>query len=84
MISRKDVISDKVKKLEELRSKSTSALDLVTSTINNLAIVNEEIDVVISEIGEAKQKLEDTEVELNNTKDKNGKIISKFRSLIEE
>lgn len=84
MISRKDVIAEKVKKLEELRSKSASALDLVTTTISNLATVNEEIDVVISEIGEAKQKLANTEVELNNTKDRNGKIISKFKSLIEE
>ena len=79
-----DFISEKQKQLSDLQDKSYSALDVVTNTINDLSNVNEEIDSVIHEIAEAKAKLVTTEDRLNETKIKNGRIISKFRSLIEE
>ena len=79
-----DVITEKQRTLEMLQSESSRALDVVTSTINKLATVNERIDVTISEINEAKAKLQSTEDDLSKTRLHNTKIIDKFKALIEE
>ena len=79
-----DIITQKQTKLRKLQKKSNSALNLVTSTINNLSIVNEKIDQTIYEIEEAKMQLNNTEAELQETKDKNSIIITKFKNLIGE
>ncbi len=84
MIKANDIITQKQKVLEALKTESSKALDIVTSTINQLATVNEKIDVTISEINEAKSKLQSTEDELNQTRVHNTRIIDKFRALIEE
>ena len=83
-ISRKNIIEEKQKQLVELQTESSRALDIVTSTINRLATVNEKIDVTISEINEAKAKLQSTEDDLNKTRVHNSKIIDKFKALIED
>ena len=79
-----DVITEKQRTLEMLQSESSRALDVVTSTINKLATVNERIDVTISEINEAKAKLQLTEDDLSKTRLHNTKVIEKFKALIEE
>ena len=80
----KNIIEEKQKMLQTLQSESSKSLDIVTSTINQLATVNERIDVTISEINEAKSKPQSTEDDLNKTKSHNRKIIDKFKALIEE
>ncbi len=80
----KNIIETKQRKLEELRVKSSRALDIVTSTINQLLNVNEEIAANISEICEVKEKLQSTEDDLNKTKVHNERIIDKFKTLIED
>ena len=80
----KDIIEMKQKELEALQVESNSALDIVTSTINQLLTVNEKIETNINEITEAKAKLQATEEGLNTTKEHNSKIINKFRALIED
>lgn len=75
---------EKQQALYELQSESSRALDIVTSTINQLETVNERIDATISEINEAKSKLQSTEDGLSKTRFHNTKIIDKFRALIEE
>lgn len=84
MIISKNIIEEKQKQLEVLKTESSRALDIVTSTINQLATVNEKIDVTISEINEAKAKLQSTEDDLNKTRVHNSKIIDKFKALIED
>lgn len=84
MIIPKNIIEEKQKQLKTLRTESSRALEVVTSTINSLATVNEKIDVTISEISETKTKLQSTENDLNQTKIYNAKIIDKFRSFIED
>lgn len=79
-----DIITEKQRTLQTLQNESSRALDIVTSTINQLATVNEKIDVTISEIGEAKAKLQSTEDDLSKTRLHNTKIIDKFKALIEE
>lgn len=81
---KENLLEEKYKRLNELQAKSTGAIGLVTSTINSLGTVNEEIDVVISEINEAKAQLSNTEEELNLVKEKNTRVITNFRRLIEE
>lgn len=68
----------------ELQTESSRALDIVTSTINRLETVNEKIDVTISEINDAKEKLQSTEDDLSKTKVHNSRIIDKFKTLIED
>lgn len=80
----KNIIEEKQKQLVVLQAESNRALDIVTSTINSLATVNEKIDVTMSEISEAKAKLQSTEDDLSKTRLHNTKIIDKFRALIEE
>ncbi len=80
----KNIIEEKQKQLTTLQAESNRALDIVTSTINSLATVNEKIDVTMSEISEAKAKLQSTEDDLSKTRLHNTKIIDKFRALIEE
>lgn len=81
---KRNIIEEKQKQLESLRAESSQAIDIVTSTINALATVNEKIDVTLSEINEAKSKLQSTEDDLSKTKQHNTKIIDKFRALLEE
>lgn len=78
-----NIIEEKQKTLQTLQAASTRALDVVTSTINQLATVNEKIDATIGEINEAKSKLQSTEDDLCKTKEHNKKIIDKFKALIE-
>lgn len=80
----KNIIEEKQKTLRKLQSKSNRALDIVTSTINQLETVNEKIDVTINEIIDAKAKLQSTEDDLDKTRLHNTNIIDKFRALIEE
>lgn len=79
----KDVIEQKQTMLRKLKDESNRALDIVTSTINQLSVVNDKIDLTISEIAEQKAKLQSTEDDLNQTRLHNTKVIDKFRALIE-
>ena len=78
-----NIIEEKQKVLQSLQSESANAIDMVTTTINRLSSVNEQIDVTIGEIEEAKSRLQCTEEDLSKTKERNAKIINKFKALIE-
>jgi hypothetical protein len=78
-----NIIEEKQKVLQSLQSESANAIDMVTTTINRLSSVNEQIDVTIGEIEEAKSRLQCTEDDLSKTKEHNAKIINKFKALIE-
>lgn len=78
-----NIIEEKQKVLQSLQAQSANAIDMVTTTINRLSSVNEQIDVTINEIEDAKSKLQCTEDDLSKTKEHNAKIINKFKALIE-
>ena len=82
-MKRANFIKQKQKVLHSLQSKSANAIDVVTTTINRLSEVNEQIDVAIGEIEEAKSQLQNTEDDLNKTKSHNTKIICNFKTLID-
>ena len=83
MMKTKDVITLKQQQLIKLNEESGRAIDLVTSTINNLESVNKKIDSQIEEINKLVENLSSTEGGLNQTRLNNTKIIEKFRNLIE-
>ena len=83
MMKTKDVIALKQQQLVKLNEESGRAIDLVTSTINNLESVNNKIDSQIEEINKLVETLSSTEDGLNQTRLNNTKIIEKFRNLIE-
>lgn len=78
-----NIIEEKKEVLQTLQPESTNAIDMVTTTINRLSSINEQIDVTITEIEEAKSELQNTEDDLSKTKEHNAKIINKFKALIE-
>lgn len=79
----KNIVNEKKKQLVKLQKKADSSLNLVTSTIRSLSIVNEKIDVTVSEIEAAEAELSATKSELQSTKERNTKIVDKFNQLLE-
>ena len=77
------IIEQKAEHLKELQAQSNGALDIVTSTIDSLVAINEEIDDTITEIQDMRKSLDATESDLNATRARNSKIADKFRALIE-
>ena len=80
----KSFVDKKYEELLALNAESTDALDVVTRTINRLNTINDKISAVESEIEDAKQKLTDTTNGLRQTKERNMKIMDKFKELIGE
>lgn len=79
----KDLVGQKQQELNVLKEASGHALDIVTSTINDLSTVNDEIDKKIAEIESIENGLADAKTGFDSTRLKNVKIIEKFRNLIE-
>lgn len=77
-----DFITTKQEELIALTEESSRAIDLVTSTINNLNSVNDKIDKTMTEILEAKKRLENTESELSDRRMRNAKIIANFQQML--
>lgn len=78
-----DFIATKQEELIALNEESGRAIDLVTSTINNLMEVNKKIDKAITEISEAKNRLNSTEAELSERRSRNAKIVVNFQKILE-
>lgn len=78
-----DFIASKQEELIALNEESGRAIDLVTSTINNLMGVNEKIDKAIAEIADAKNRLDSTETELSDRRLHNAKIVANFQKILE-
>ncbi|WP_206459337.1 hypothetical protein [Anaerovorax sp. IOR16] len=79
----KDMLKVKEAKLNELNRKSADAVDIVTGTIQNLQIVNDEINATVEDIEDYRNKLNDTKCSLETTRLNNSRIISNFKKLLE-
>lgn len=84
MKTKLNLIQEKHERLKILQSQSNRAIDIVTSTINQLEATNVEIDSTITDIQKDIEDLRNAELGLNKTRLHNTKIISKFKNLIEE
>jgi len=80
---RRNLVEQQRDRLAVLTSKSSQALDIVTSTVNQLDDINAEIDGVISSIEQYETELSQTKGELVQTRNKNSKISERFKKLIE-
>lgn len=84
MWKRNDIVVKSREKQERLSNASAVALDFVTSAINRLTEINDEIDSDISEINANVAMLGATVCEMDKTKKHNEKVIAKFKAMIEE
>lgn len=80
---KKNILQEKKNKLTTLQAKSAQALDVVTNTISSLERINEDICNTIDEIEEAKRDLENTAAGFTTTKNRNERIIERFKAMID-
>lgn len=77
-----DLLQKKEAHLAELMTRSDSALKMVHDTIDNLAVVNQDIETTMDEIDTYLQRLNDTRSSLDVTRGKNQKIMQNFSQLL--
>lgn len=77
-----DLLQEKEVRLAELSLRSDSAVQMVQSTINNLAIVNQDIEETMGEIDTYLQRLNETRASLDSTHGKNQKVMQNFSQLL--
>ena len=80
---KRNILEQKQIQLRELQTQSNRALDIVNSTINQLATTNEKIEVEISEITEIERQFRETREALEKTREHNFKVSAKFKALVE-
>lgn len=78
-----DVLSEKVSKLNTLKNEADIAIGVVTSTINNLELINQEYDDTITEIDNYVAQLNATRDLMNKNRKYNTAIIANFSKLLE-
>ena len=78
-----DVLSEKVSKLNSLKNEADIAIGVVTSTINNLELINQEYDDTIAEIDSYVAQLNATRDSMNKNRKYNTAIIANFSKLLE-
>ena len=78
-----DVLSEKVSKLNTLKNEADVAIGVVTSTINNLELINQEYDDTIAEIDDYVAQLNATRDSMNKNRKYNTAIIANFSKLLE-
>lgn len=77
-----DLLQEKEARLAELSLRSDSAVQMVQNTINNLAIVNQDIEETMGEIDTYLQRLNETKASLDSTHGKNQKVMQNFSQLL--
>ncbi len=83
MAKTKDVLQQKQKELADCQKQFGAAISLVTSTVNSLSQINDDIEVKVREIEEYQSQLNTTKAGLKDTKNKNERIIKNFNALLE-
>ena len=78
-----DVLSEKISKLNTLKNEADIAVGVVTSTINNLELINQEYDDTIAEIDNYVAQLNATRDSMNKNRKYNTAIIANFSKLLE-
>lgn len=77
-----DILTEKEAKLAALNQKSESAVQLVRSTIDGLAVVDEQITATIAEITDIQHRISSTKNGLEERQRKNQQIMHNFKSLL--
>lgn len=82
MAKTKDVLQQKQKELADCQKQFSAAISIVTSMVQKLTHINEEIQAKVQEIEEYQSQLNTTKVGLEDTQKKNERIIKNFNALI--
>lgn len=77
-----DILAEKEAKLVVLNQKSDSAVQLVRSTIDGLAVIDEQISTTIAEIDDIQHRISTTKCGLEERRRKNQQIMHNFKSLL--
>ena len=83
MFNKKSFLQQQEENLVKLTSKASAAVNLVTSTINELDETNKEITNTSNKIEEEITKLKSVKNSLSNQFEQNSKIISNFGKLLQ-
>lgn len=79
-----DIIAEKEAQLTALVSQSANAVSLITSTVDQLETVNEQIAQRRQEIESARSELSKLDNSMEQQFDHNSKIINKFKAFLED
>lgn len=77
-----DLLQAKEARLAELIDESACAVQMVRNTIDNLALVNQDIETTMGEIDTYMQRLSEARTGLDTTHSKNAKIMENFAKLL--
>lgn len=83
MSKTKDILQQKQKELFNCQNQFNTAVSIVTSTVQKLSRINEQIETKVKEIDEYQSQLEHTKVDLVDTRNKNERIIKNFNALLD-
>lgn len=83
MAKTKDVLQQKQKELADCQKQFGAAISIVTSTVQNLTHINEEIQTKVQEIEEYQSQLNATKTGLKDTQKKNERTIKNFNALLD-
>ena len=78
-----DVLSQKKSTLNRLKAEADMAIGIVTSTISNLELINQEYDDTVAEIDSYMAQLAETRESMNKNRKYNTAIIANFSKLLE-
>lgn len=77
-----DVLAQKKNRLNSYVAQFDKAVSLITDTIDNLGVINDNINTTIQEIDEYQQELDATRTGLAEAKERNDKVIANFQALL--
>ena len=83
MAKTKDVLQQKQKELADCQKQFGAAISLVTSVVQGLNQINQQIVTKVQEIEEYQSQLTITKVGLEDTQKKNERIIKNFNTLLD-
>lgn len=76
------ILDEKRAKLFDLKAQANCAVNIVSSTISNLELINQEIDDTVTEIDEYTKQLVETREALDKDRRYNTAIIANFSKLL--
>lgn len=80
--SNADILDQKRNRLNSYNQQFERAVSLITDTIDNLGVINQNIEQTMREIDDYERELATTKEGLVATKAKNDRVIHNFQSLL--
>lgn len=78
----RDVLSEKKREIEHLTTEAEAAVSLVTRTISNLELINQQIDDGVKELDAYAADIRETRKRMEDQRGHNAAIIANFSKLL--